>query len=64
MLGISFGSVQSNLKDNLNMRQISAKFVPCLLNEEQKENHVIICQDLQERHERDPELLQDSSKIV
>jgi transcriptional regulator with XRE-family HTH domain len=31
MLGISFGSVQRILKDSVNMCQISAKFVLCLL---------------------------------
>jgi hypothetical protein len=64
MLGMSFGSVQSTLKDNLNMHQISAKFVPCLLNEGQKENHVKTCQDFQEWHKRDAELLDSSSKIM
>jgi len=34
VLGISFGSVQSMLKDNLNMFQVAAKFIPCLLSEE------------------------------
>jgi hypothetical protein len=38
MLGISFGLVQSILKDNLNMSD-HAKFVPRLLSQEQKENH-------------------------
>jgi hypothetical protein len=31
MLGISFGSVKSILKDNLNMCQIAKIFAPCLL---------------------------------
>jgi hypothetical protein len=57
MLRISFGSVQSILKENPNMCQIAAKFVPCLPSEEQKENHVNTCQDLQGRLEREPELL-------
>lgn len=34
VLGISFGSVQSILKDNLNMFHVVAKFIPCLLSEE------------------------------
>jgi hypothetical protein len=34
------GSFQSIWKDNLNMHQNSAKFMPCLLSEEQKKNHV------------------------
>jgi hypothetical protein len=32
VLGISFGSVQSILKDNLNTQQTATKYVPCLLN--------------------------------
>lgn len=38
-INISFGSVQSILKDNLNMCRIAAKFVPHLLSEEQKSCH-------------------------
>ena len=34
VLGISFRSVQSILKDNLNMFHVAAKFIPCLLSEE------------------------------
>jgi hypothetical protein len=34
VLGISFGSIQSILKDNLNMFLLAAKFMPCLLSEE------------------------------
>jgi hypothetical protein len=61
MLGISFGSVQSILKDNLNMNQISIKFIPHLLSQEQMETHFNMRQNLQGRLQRDPELL---SKIV
>jgi len=34
VLGISFRSVQSILKGNLNMFHVAAKFIPCLLSEE------------------------------
>jgi hypothetical protein len=61
MLGISRGSIQSFLKDNLYMCQIAARFVPCLPIEEQKENHASKCQDLQGKLERVPEFL---SKII
>ena len=40
----------------------SAGFVLCLLNEQQKDNHVNIRQDLQEGNEKDSELLHDSAK--
>jgi hypothetical protein len=57
MLEISYESVQSILKGNVYMCGIAAEFVPCLLSEEQNENHVSTCQDLQGKHERDPEFL-------
>ena len=36
-LNISYGSVQNILTTVLNMRQVSAKFVPCVLTVEQKQ---------------------------
>lgn len=42
---ISFGSVQSILTDDLHMRRVSAKFVPKLLSEDQKEKRVSAAQD-------------------
>jgi hypothetical protein len=35
-VGISYGSCQSILTENLNMRRVAAKFVPCLLTQDQK----------------------------
>jgi hypothetical protein len=55
--GISFTSVQSILKDNFDPCQTVTKFVPCLLSEEQRENCVKMCHDVQEELERNPELL-------
>jgi len=48
MFGISDLSVQSILNDNLKMHQIATKFIPQLLSEEQKENHINKSLDLQE----------------
>jgi len=42
------------LKDNVN---IAANFMPHKLSEQQKENLVETCQDIQERLEREPEFL-------
>jgi hypothetical protein len=36
---------------------MAAKFVPCLLREEQKEKHINIWEDIQERIKTDPYLL-------
>jgi hypothetical protein len=53
-LEISPGSFQGFLKGNPNMGQMAAKFIPCLLREGQKEKHVNICKDIQERLKTDP----------
>jgi hypothetical protein len=57
MLGISFGLVQSTLKDYPNMNSIVTIFVPCLLSERQQENCVNMCQDLHMRLQRNLEFL-------
>ena len=54
-MGILFVSVKIILTDSLNMRCTAYKFVSYVLSEEQKTNCVIVCQDLQERLERDAE---------
>jgi hypothetical protein len=43
------------------MRRVSAKFVPRLLTEEQKDNLVNVCSDLKEELRNDPKFL---TKIV
>ena len=55
MLEILFVSVEIILTDGLNMRFTANKFVSCVVSEEQKMNCVIVCQNLQERFERDTE---------
>jgi hypothetical protein len=49
-LGISKGSVQTNLKEDLNMRKLCAKIVPKVLTQEQK-RRVACCQDWMENEE-------------
>jgi hypothetical protein len=39
---------------DLMMKQIAAKFLLCLLREEQKNKHVDVCCDLQEELKNDP----------
>lgn len=48
-LGISYGSVQNILKDDLGMRRVCAKFVPRILTEDQMENRKLIAAELFER---------------
>jgi len=45
-VGISFGSCQAILTEKLNMHRVAAKFVPCVLTEDQKANCVNISQEL------------------
>jgi hypothetical protein len=56
MVRISFGSVQSILKGSLKVLHIAGKFMSGLLIEEQKENLIKMCQNIQESTERDQEL--------
>jgi len=48
-VGISFGSCQAILTENLNMHRVAAKFVPRVLTEDQKANCVNISQELLDR---------------
>jgi len=45
-VGISFGSCQAILTEKLNMHRVAAKFMPRVLTEDQKANHVNISQEL------------------
>jgi len=45
-VGISIGSCQQIFTEKLQMRRVSAKFVPRLLTDDQKENRVEISQEL------------------
>ena len=39
------------------MRKVCAKMVPRLLNDDQKERRVLVCQDIIERLQTEPDLL-------
>jgi len=45
IVGLSYGTVQRIMADNLNMRRISARFVPRLLSDDQKAFHVSVCSE-------------------
>jgi hypothetical protein len=49
IVGLSHGTVQRILADNLNMRLISAKCVPRLLNDDQKAHRVSVCTEFKQR---------------
>lgn len=61
IVGVSYGSVQAVLTSELNMRRITAKFVPRLLTSEQKTTRLQICEDLRQRASEDDSLL---SRII
>ncbi|XP_014770698.1 protein GVQW3-like [Octopus bimaculoides] len=54
VVALSYGSVQAILMSELNMRQVSAKFLLRLLTTEQKDHRVEIYQDLRQRSGDDP----------
>ena len=54
-MGISTGSVHSILTEDLNLRRVSAKFVPKLLMEQQKELWKDISEDMLDVANHDPE---------
>ena len=54
---ISFGSVQSILKEDLGLRRVSAKFVPKLLTMEQKQLRLQVSQDMLDCSNSNPNFL-------
>jgi len=56
-MNISYGSVQNILTTDLNMRRVSAKFVPCVLTVEQKQQHLSISLELCDRVTSDSSFL-------
>ena len=54
---LSYGSCEHILADELNMRQIAAKIVPCPLNNDQQDHQVQVCTELQKAVRHDPNFL-------
>jgi hypothetical protein len=48
IVGLSYGTIQRILVDNLNMRRISVRFVPRLLSDNQKALHISVCTELKQ----------------
>jgi len=59
--GLSWCSCQRTLMEDLNMKRVSAKFVPQLSTEDQKNNRLNVCYDLREQVGNDPHI---HSKVV
>ena len=56
-LNLSFYSVQSILTKDLTMQRVSAKFILKFLSDEQKQSRLQVAQELINRSENDPDLL-------
>jgi len=52
--GLTYGTVQRILANNLNMSRISARFVPRLLSDDQKAHLVSVCRELNQQARDDP----------
>jgi histone-lysine N-methyltransferase SETMAR len=57
IVGLLYGTVQRILVDNLNIRCISARFVPRLLSDNQKALHVSVCRELKQQARDDPNFI-------
>jgi histone-lysine N-methyltransferase SETMAR len=55
--GLSYGTVQRILAENLNMRLISARFVPRPLSDDQKDHRVSVCRELKQKARYDPNFI-------
>ena len=56
-VGIAFGKCHKILTEELQMRCVSAKFVPRFLMVEQKDDCVSVCTDFCERAQNDPKFM-------
>uniref|UniRef100_A0A672GXI9 Mos1 transposase HTH domain-containing protein n=1 Tax=Salarias fasciatus TaxID=181472 RepID=A0A672GXI9_SALFA len=61
LTGISWSSCQRILHEDLDLRRVAAKMVPCLLTTEQKQAGVDMCQELKRQLEDDGGCLRRSS---
>jgi len=57
IVGLSYGTVERILADNLNMRRIFARFVPRLLSDNQNALHVSVCRELKQQARADPNFI-------
>jgi histone-lysine N-methyltransferase SETMAR len=57
VVGLSYETVQSILSDSLNMRHISARFVPRLLSDNQKTLRISVCMELKQQARDNPNFI-------
>ena len=61
--GLSYGTVHRILADNLNVRRISARFVPRLLSDDQKALRVFVCRELKQARD-DPSFISNIISVM
>jgi histone-lysine N-methyltransferase SETMAR len=54
---VAFGTCQKIVTEDLQMRHVTAKFVPRLLTAEQKDDRVSVCTDLRDRAQNNPNIM-------
>ena len=54
---VAFDTYQKIINEDLQMRRVTAKFVPRLLTAEQKDGRVSVCTDLRDRAQNDPNFM-------
>ena len=57
--GLSWSSCQQMLMEDLNTKRVSAKFLPRLLTEDQKNSHLNVCYNLKEQVGNDQQILSE-----
>jgi hypothetical protein len=57
IVGLSYGTVQRILGDNLNVRQISVRSVPRLLRDKQKALRIYVCRELKQQARGKPNFI-------
>ena len=61
LTGVSWSSCQRILTEELQMKRVAVKFVPRLLSEDQRANHLDVCREMIDQLKTDPNFL---SKII
>ena len=57
LTGVLWSSCQRILTEELHMKRVAAKFVPCLLSEDQRANRLDVCREMKDQLKTDPDFL-------
>ena len=59
LTAVSWSSCQQILTEELHMKLVTAKFVPCLLSEDQRANRLDICREIKDQLKNDQTFFQN-----